>query len=153
MQSNVNPVSGTFLTDGSLGRDHYRDYEVDGGYQFLGDGTYIVTVNGGLLVQEHLWPDGLLAEPGGSRRSGALYDRIRPHQQRERQTEQQFVHRRGRLAAVFDKDDSWLRPFANPKLGIQYTAYTQSNGASKNYDGFGNASANNTLFIFAWMAF
>ena len=51
MQSNVNPttgplVTGPFQTDGSLGRDHYRDYGVDAGYQFLGDGTHIVTVQG-----------------------------------------------------------------------------------------------------------
>ena len=46
MQSNVNPVSGTFMTDGSMGRDHYTDYAFDGGYQYLGDGTHIVTVQG-----------------------------------------------------------------------------------------------------------
>ena len=34
MQSNVNPVSGVFQTDGSMGRDHYRDYAFDAGYQF-----------------------------------------------------------------------------------------------------------------------
>jgi len=54
----------------------------------------------------------------------------------------------------FGKEDSWLRPWANLKLGIQYTIYTMFNGAAKNYDGFGrNASGNNTLFMFAWMAF
>ena len=47
-----------------------------------------------------------------------------------------------------------MSPWANLKLGIQYTAYTQFNGGSKNYDGFGrNAGDNNTLFLFAWMAF
>ena len=45
-------------------------------------------------------------------------------------------------------------PFANLKLGIQHTIYTQFNGGGKNYDGFGrNAGDNNTLFLFAWMAF
>ena len=44
MQSNVNPVSGTFMTDGSNGRDHYQDYAFDAGYQYLGDGTHIVTL-------------------------------------------------------------------------------------------------------------
>lgn len=46
MQSNVNPVSGVFQTDGSNGRDHYRDYAFDAGYQFLGDHTHIVTAQG-----------------------------------------------------------------------------------------------------------
>jgi hypothetical protein len=54
----------------------------------------------------------------------------------------------------FGKPDSWMRPWANLKLGVQYIAYTQFNGGAKNYDGFGrNAADNNTLFIFAWMAF
>ena len=47
----------------------------------------------------------------------------------------------------FGKDNSWGRPLANLKLGIQYTIYTKFNGGTKNYDGFGdNASGNNTLF-------
>jgi hypothetical protein len=54
----------------------------------------------------------------------------------------------------FGKEDSWLRPLANLKLGVQYTVYTQFNGGNSNYDGFGrNASGNNTLYVFAWLAF
>ncbi len=54
----------------------------------------------------------------------------------------------------FGKDDSWAGPFANLKLGLQYTAYTEFNGGTSNYDGYGrNASGNNTLLAFAWMAF
>jgi hypothetical protein len=54
----------------------------------------------------------------------------------------------------FGKADSWANPWVNLKLGIQYTIYTQFNGGSSNYDGFGrNASGNNTLFLFAWLAF
>jgi hypothetical protein len=54
----------------------------------------------------------------------------------------------------FGKAESWLRPLANLKLGLQYTIYTEFNGGSRNYDGFGrNASDNNTLFLFAWFVF
>jgi hypothetical protein len=55
----------------------------------------------------------------------------------------------------FGKADSWLQPLANLKLGIQYTAYTQFNGGDKGYDGVTarSASDNNTLFLFAWLAF
>jgi hypothetical protein len=54
----------------------------------------------------------------------------------------------------FGKADSFMGPWANLKVGAQYTMYTQFNGSSSNYDGFGrNASGNNTLFLFAWMAF
>ncbi len=45
-------------------------------------------------------------------------------------------------------------PWLNVKFGLQYTYYTQFDGASKNYDGAGtNATANNTLYLFAWLAF
>jgi hypothetical protein len=54
----------------------------------------------------------------------------------------------------FGKAESWMRPLANLKLGIQYTIYTTFNGGNRNYDGFGrNASDNNTLFLFLWLAF
>ncbi|MGA8496737.1 MAG: hypothetical protein WB764_14730 [Xanthobacteraceae bacterium] len=45
-------------------------------------------------------------------------------------------------------------PWLNMKLGLQYIRYNKFDGASTNYDGAGtNASANNTLFAFAWFAF
>ena len=49
---------------------------------------------------------------------------------------------------------SWHAPWANLRLGLQYTGYTEFNGAGTNYDGFGReASGNNTLMAFAWPAF
>ena len=54
----------------------------------------------------------------------------------------------------FGKKDSWLRPWLNMRLGIQYTGYTRFDGGSSNYDGTGrSASDNNTLFLFYWLAF
>ncbi len=54
----------------------------------------------------------------------------------------------------FGKDGSWGSPWANLKLGLQYTVYTQFNGASRNYDGYGrNASGNNTLYLLSWLVF
>jgi hypothetical protein len=48
--------------------------------------------------------------------------------------------------------DLW--PWANLRLGLQYVAYLKFNGAAKNYDGNGaNASDNNTLYLFTWLAF
>jgi hypothetical protein len=53
----------------------------------------------------------------------------------------------------FGKPDSWGRPFANVRLGLQYTVYDKYNGASSNWDGAGrNASDNNTLYFFIWAA-
>jgi hypothetical protein len=54
----------------------------------------------------------------------------------------------------FGRDESWGRPWANVRLGLQYTAYTRFNGGVTNYDGFGrNASDDNTLTAFVWTAF
>ncbi len=54
----------------------------------------------------------------------------------------------------FGKENSWGAPFANLRLGIQYTGYFKFNGARRNYDGFGrNASDNNTLYGFAAVSF
>lgn len=45
-------------------------------------------------------------------------------------------------------------PWANIRFGLQYTAYLKYDGASKNYNGSGtNASDNNTLYFFTWLAF
>jgi len=51
------------------------------------------------------------------------------------------------------KDKSWARPYANVRVGLQYTIYDKFDGASSNYDGTGrNASDNNTLYLFLWAA-
>ena len=54
----------------------------------------------------------------------------------------------------FGKLASWLRPSVNVRIGLQYTAYARFNGGTANYDGFGrSASGNDSLFLFAWLAF
>lgn len=45
-------------------------------------------------------------------------------------------------------------PWLNVKLGLQYTAYFKFDGATSNYDGAGrNASDNNMLFAYLWVAY
>jgi hypothetical protein len=47
-----------------------------------------------------------------------------------------------------------LGPRFNMRVGVQYTLYNRFNGAGKNFDGAGaNASDNNTLRIFTWVAY
>ena len=54
----------------------------------------------------------------------------------------------------FGKESSWHAPYANLRLGLQYTIYTKFNGAAHDYDGFGrNASDNDTLLAFAEVSF
>jgi hypothetical protein len=52
------------------------------------------------------------------------------------------------------KLQSWGRPWANVRVGLQYTGYLRFNGGTANYDGFGrSAGQNDSLFLFLWMAF
>ena len=194
MQSNVNPVSGPlvtgpFQTDGSLGRDHFRDYAFDAGYQYLGDGTHIVTVQG-IFTHEDQNLEGTTATFNAA--NGTTFsptsnlNQVRLNVsywyqntygvtlgwQKTWGPANPVLYQPGELVGSangkpdsnafiveadwvpFGKADSVWSPWANLKLGVQYTAYTQFNGGSSNYDGSGrNASANNTLFLFAWMAF
>jgi len=54
----------------------------------------------------------------------------------------------------FGKSDSIAAPWVNLKVGIQATAYASYNGGTTNYDGFGrSARANDTIFLFSWLAF
>ena len=47
-----------------------------------------------------------------------------------------------------------LNPWENTRLGVQYTGYSNFNGGKTDYDGSGrDASGNNTLYAFAWLAF
>lgn len=50
--------------------------------------------------------------------------------------------------------ETFWTPIQYLRIGAQYTAYLRFNGASSNYDGFGrNASDNNSLFVYAWVAY
>jgi hypothetical protein len=46
MHADVNPAIDTFTTSNANGADHYTDYAFDAGYQFLGDGTHVASVQG-----------------------------------------------------------------------------------------------------------
>lgn len=51
------------------------------------------------------------------------------------------------------KDDSWKAPWANVRLGLQYTGYLKFNGARNDFDGTGlNARDQNTLMAYLWSA-
>jgi hypothetical protein len=55
---------------------------------------------------------------------------------------------RGMTLEVFWTPIQYLR------VGLQYTAYGRYNGAASNFNGFGrNASDNNSLFLYTWLAY
>jgi hypothetical protein len=175
MHANVNPMAGT------SGTDQYTDYAVDGGYQFLGDGTHIATVQT-IFTHE---TQNLVASAAAAGAAGSKYslDQIRANVSywyqntygatlgwqktwgpanpvlfanggsvNDKPNSNAFVVEADWVP--FGKDTSYLAPFLNLKLGVQYTVYTLFNGRSTNYDGAGtNAGDNNTLLVFAWLIF
>ena len=50
--------------------------------------------------------------------------------------------------------EAFWTPIQFLRVGAQFTGYNRFNGASKNYDGYGrNASDNNSLFLYTWLAY
>lgn len=53
----------------------------------------------------------------------------------------------------FGKATSWRQPYANVRVGLQYTFYSRFSGLVHNVDGAGrNASGNNTTYLYIWVA-
>ncbi len=195
MHANVNPPNGIpFQSDGSMGQDHYTDYAFDAGYQYMGDGTNVVTVEG-IFTHEDQTLNGTTAAfnadnaTGFSAKSSLNQARLRVSYwyrdtygvtlgwQRTWGPANPVLYPSAAYGGSdltgsanskpdsnaftieadwvpFGKDELWMGPWVNLKLGLQYTAYTEFNGGGSNYDGFGtNASGNNTLLGFAWLIF
>jgi hypothetical protein len=184
LSANINPAISAHDADSSDGRNRYTDYGFDGGYQFLGDGRHIGTVNA-LFVHEN---QNLASSfnTGASSLVGSSLNQLNMNVSYFYQNTYgltlgwQYVWGKANPLLFppapitgsangkpnsnafiveadwipFGKEDSWARPFVNLKIGLQYVAYTLFNGGTRNYDGFGrNASGNNTIFLYAWMAF
>ena len=182
--SNFNPAIAAFSTDGSQGHDSYTDYAVDGGYQFLGDGTHVVSVLG-IFDHENQNLAGSF-NTGASSQANNELNQIRANLaywykqtygatvswQRTWGSPNPAPYAPAPLtgsangkpnsnAFIFEVDyvpsekaEFWAGPWVNLKIGAQYTLYTQFNGGTTNYDGYGrNAGDNNTLYLFAWLIF
>jgi len=184
LYSNLSPANGERSVETMFGRDSYADIAIDGGYQFLGDGTNIATIDAiftheqqnlkastalgsSTAPRNHLnqirvnltyfyqntWGLNLGWQNTAGNANPALFA-AQPisGSANGKPDSNSFVIEADWVP--FGKDESWGRPLANLKLGIQYTIYTLFNGGTRNYDGFGrNASSNNTLFLYAWLAF
>ncbi|HEX7689755.1 MAG TPA: cytochrome C [Burkholderiaceae bacterium] len=60
----------------------------------------------------------------------------------------------GNPSTVGETLEAYWLPWQNLRIGLQFTAYQRYNGSARNYDGFGrNASDNDSLFLYAWLAY
>ena len=156
--------------------DRYRDIGADAWYEFLGTGRHNLAAYMSYVREDQTLAD-TLAGGGAAHLNGRLYDfRFNAsyyYQQTYGLTIGRFSKHgtpdpvlyaptvspdtTGTVFQIdytpFGKADSWGRPFANVRVGLQYTIYDRYNGASSNWDGAGrNASDNNTLYLFWWLA-
>ena len=151
---------GSNVTSGPT--DNYRDTGFDAQYQFIGDDN-IVSAQFRYIYEKQSLNATLPTDPNNhlqSFRLGASY-----FYQRQLGGSIGYASTTGNSnAALYAPTGSpnttaWAfevdyLPWQNVKLALQYTLYTKFNGASSNYDGNGrNASDNNTLYLFAWIAF
>ena len=173
LNGDINPATSAFTASGVLGRDRYTDYAIDGGYQFLGDSTHIVTVQG-IFVHEDQELNGSFNAGNSSRVDGAL-NQVRANATYYYENTYglnlgwQYTWGKPNPAMFpsapvsgsangkpnsnafiveadwvpFGKESSWSRPFANVKVGLQFVFYTMFNGGSRNYDGFGRNASDN----------
>ena len=157
--------------------DRYRDVGVDATYQYLGDRTNIFALNAS-YVHERQTRDASLAAGDAEVRKGRLnradvsgswyynetYGLTASYFDVSGSADATlFPSRSGRPSTrgytlqadwtPWGKEDSWGAPWANVRLGLQYTWYTKFLGDRDNYDGNGrDAGDNDTLYAFIWMA-
>jgi hypothetical protein len=184
LHADFNPATGPQSTDTSLGRNSFTDFTADYGYQYLGDGTHVFSTYGNYTYENQGLEGAVRAGTSSHVNNDLQQVRLNTSYYYQQTYGLTLAWQRtwgttnplefapapvtgsanGRPDSnsftieadwiPFGKDDSWARPWANLKLGAQYVIYTQFNGGSSNYDGFGrSASDNNTLYLFAWVAF
>ncbi len=177
--ANLNPLQPWIPNLGIPGTDRYTDFGVDSQYQFMGE-NYSITVRGSLIHEDQKldasFANGLSANPTNQLntfRAAASY--VRGKDRRWEFTGAYFntsgtadallyaanrtnsPNSSGWIAEIaympFGNSRAPFWPWFNARIGLQYTWYNEFNGASTNFDGTGrNASDNNTLFFYSWLA-
>lgn len=165
-----------------LAPDKYSDWGVDGTYQFLGNRKNIFSLNGSYLHERQTLNHALaLGDVSAEKHTlntisgdvswyhdkhygltlGAFHTTGTPDPDLYAPNPEDGSRTAAPDTTGFIAQADWTpfggegqSTFANLRLGLQYKGYTKFNGAKTDYDGNGrNASDNNTLSAFAWVAF
>lgn len=157
--------------------DKFTDLGIDASYQLVNGSNHIVTVNG-LYMAERQRLDATYASGDSSNLHDSLQAANVSMAYFYRNTWGAvltgFVNNgssdlalygndgspntQGGIAEVFwtpfGKADSWKQPYANIRVGLQYTWYTRFSGRITNVDDAGRrASDNDTLYVYTWLSF
>ncbi|CAK0744689.1 Cytochrome C [Gammaproteobacteria bacterium] len=138
--------------------DKYRDLGIDASYQFLGDRRHVMSFQGSLIHETQTLNATDAADPKGHLNQLDLavsYYHNRTYgislKEFDINSSRADSDSRGTVLQAdwtpFGKEESWGAPWANLRLGLQYTLYNKFDGTSD------NAGNNNTLMAFVWTAF
>jgi hypothetical protein len=145
--------------------DKFTDIAFDAQYQYIGDKHIISAMV--TYIHESQWLEA--SNPFGN--ADNAFNDLQSFKLTGSYTYDRLVGVRATLATMRGSSDATLyggqgprataltgelyyTPWHNVKLGLMYTSYLDFNGAVANYDGAGrNASDNNTLYGYAWVAF
>lgn len=155
--------------------DHFRDLGLSSSWQYF-KGDHTVTVEG-LYVEEKQTLNATFPDGGSSNLHNSLQSLNLKGSYWFRNTYgvtlAQFVNNGSSDRTLYGNDGSpntqggmlefnydpfgqatsWKQPWANVRLGLQYTYYTRFSGLVHNVDGAGRkASDNNTLYLYVWFA-
>lgn len=162
--------------------DSFTDVGVDGGYQWLGNREHVVSVNASWMHERQRLA--FTAANGGADNPDGSLDTLRVaasyHWQQTWGASVGLFDARGSADAArfgatsysatpdtrgyvlqadwtpWGKETSWGAPWANTRVGLQYTGYSRFNGGSHFIDEASGADRtardNNTTMLFAWFA-
>lgn len=164
--------------DFSLGTNRFKDIGLDGQYQFI-DGDHTFSTHANWIYEKQKlnasFPMGAASNASTVLRT--FRADVRYNYKRQWGGGLQYFQTRGDTDTLRYNDGEmmampvmgsangspnnkgWVAelnflPRQDIKLALRYTAYTQFNGASNNYDGFGrDASDNNSLYLLIWLMF
>lgn len=172
-------LNSSITPRGETGSNRYNDVGVDASYQFLGTRKHVATVNTSFIRERQTLNQLFDAGEADNRKARLNEFKLSTsyhYDQTWGATIGRFLTTGTADATRYDfsstgspnsagyilqadytpwgKEASFGAPWANLRLGAQYTMYTKFNGAKNDYDGTGrNAKDNNTLFLFAWTSF
>ena len=133
----------------------FRDFGVDGSYQFLGTREHVATVNASYIKERDSVADETVKQLklNGSYFYRNTYGGTVGYFQAK--SNSGAKDNRGYLLQAdwtpWGKEDSWMAPWANLRLAVQYVGFTKFNddtGAPA-----AKASDNNSLSLIAWTSF
>ena len=165
---------------GELGTaDKYRDLGIDASYQYLGNRQHIFSLNASYVKEWQTlnYTNGIIAEADNAKGSLNQFRMAGSyHYNQTYGATAGLFDSRGNADATrwasslngtpntsgyilqadwtpWGKEGSWMSPWANVRLGLQYTGYNRYMGGSSYLDGDGNerkARDNNTTMLFLW---